>query len=104
MQHKERYEQIPGYDVEVSSMGRIRTASTGERIKTARAPDGRIRVYIGERRYTLARLVAAMFCNKPEGYDSVYYRNSDKSDIRAANLGWQRVMAHRPASNNKPPQ
>ena len=41
-----------------------------------------------KKRYTIHRLVAEAYCDKPEGCDQVNHINGDKQDNRAENLEW----------------
>ena len=41
-----------------------------------------------KKRYTIHRLVAEAYCDKPEGCEQVNHINGDKRDNRAENLEW----------------
>jgi len=48
-----------------------------------------------KKRFTLHRLVAEAFCDKPEGCDQVNHINGDKEDNRAENLEWVTASENR---------
>jgi len=48
-----------------------------------------------KKRFTLHRLVAEAFCDKPEGCDQVNHINGDKKDNRAENLEWVTASENR---------
>ena len=48
-----------------------------------------------KKRYTIHRLVAEAYCDKPEGCDQVNHINGDKQDNRAENLEWVTASENR---------
>jgi hypothetical protein len=102
----EEWRPIAGYEgfYEVSSLGRIRSLDRktvylkhgrkrkGHVLKLGTARNGRKKIMLQKNRvigeYQVHRLVAAAFCERPEGCDVVNHINNNPLDNRAANLEW----------------
>ena len=79
-------------EYEVSSAGRIRNHKTGVIRKAKVLPNGYARIHYNKqnKRYDryVHRLVAEVFCNRPEGCNVVNHLDNDKGNNSASNLEW----------------
>ena len=91
---QEIWKPVPGYEelYEVSNLGRLKSLR-GNHIM-ALSPNSR--KYLGAnlskngkaKSIHIHRLVAEVFCERPEGKDVVDHINNNKNDNRASNLRW----------------
>ena len=77
---------------EVSNLGRVRNITTGQILKPRPTPNGYLRVHL-RTKYTrkdfyIHRLVAAYFCNRPEGCDIINHLDCNPGNNAANNLEW----------------
>ena len=89
---------LKGYNgkYQVSNKGRIWSGYRNKILKQKSDKDGYKNLALttprGKVKYErVHRLVALMFCHKPEGYNVVHHKNSIKYDNRAENLEWSTV-------------
>lgn len=81
---------------QVSNQGRVWSAYRNKILKPKIDKDGYEEYCLtlphGKRKYERGhRLVALMFCDKPDGYTVVNHKNMVKNDNRASNLEWSTV-------------
>lgn len=89
---------LKGYNgkYQVSNQGRVWSFYRNRVLKPKIDKDGYesycLTLPKGKRKYERGhRLVALMFCEKPEGYNIVNHKNMIKNDNRAENLEWSTV-------------
>ena len=89
---------IKGYNgkYQVSDKGRVWSVYSNKVLSPGYDKDGYERYVLmsphGKKKYERGhRLVALMFCHKPEGYNVVNHKNMIKDDNRAENLEWSTV-------------
>ena len=89
---------LKGYNgkYQVSNKGRVWSLYSNKMLKPKYDKDGYEEYCLtlphGKRKYERGhRLVALMFCHKPEGYNVVNHLNMIKDDNRAENLRWSTV-------------
>lgn len=92
----ELWKPIPDYqNYEVSNLGNVRSLKSNKVLKPLTRSHGYLAVFLykkgcGEhgKQYSVHRLVAEAFCEKPEGKNEVNHLNENKQDNRAENLMW----------------
>lgn len=88
----EKWAKIPGYDYEISSLGRVRNLNTG-RIKVNCIEKvwyftvGLFKNGIG-RTHRIHRLIMEAFVPNPESHKYINHKNGIKTDNRIENLEW----------------
>lgn len=84
--------QYKNTQYEVSNTGRVVNTQTGRQLSPTERSDGYYTVGLnltGENKvYYLHRIVAEVFCKKPDGCDEVNHIDCDKSNNHADNLEW----------------
>ena len=124
---KEYWKDVEGYEgiYQVSSLGRVKSLEKTVPHPTARSgywtlPERLIALiwnkkvgyfYVTlskndrKKSYSVHRLVAGAFCERPEGKDQVDHINGDRQDNRAINLRWctGKEKSNKPATSWKGP-
>lgn len=76
------------FNYEVSNLGRVRNKKTLYILKPMFNRCGYHRVELGEKAYSVHRLVCLSFIENPEGLPDINHKNGIKTDNRLNNLEW----------------